>query len=221
MVLKIFCRLMLFALLLLGCRFVDEMLLGQAGDWGQYGVARETAVFLLDSQPRTLDPALTYEGPGGVIGQLYSGLVRLDTQLQLQPELAAGWTVSNDGLTYTFYLHPNAVFHNGRSLTAADVVYSWERAADPETGSDTVLTYMGSIAGLAEKRAGEVETIAGLTAVDDHTLQVTLTAPSYTFLPKLAFPVAFVVDRETVGQPNWERQPNGAGPFKLAVWQDD
>lgn len=214
------CRLLLLSLLLLGCRFVNQML-EQAGDFGQYGIARETAVFLLDSQPRTLDPALTYEGPGGVIGQLYSGLVRLDTQLQLQPELAAGWTVSPDGLVYTFYLHPKSVFHNGRSLTAADVVYSWERAADPQTGSDTVLTYLGSIAGLAEKRAGEAETIQGLTAVDDHTLQVTLTAPSYTFLPKLAFPVAYVIDRETVEQPDWERQPNGSGPFKLTVWQDD
>ncbi|MCA9967533.1 MAG: hypothetical protein KC423_24960, partial [Anaerolineales bacterium] len=81
----------LFAFVLLGCRFADELLQGTAGDVGQYGVARETAVFLLDSQPRTLDPALTYEGPGGVIGHLYSGLVRLDTDLQLQPELAAGW----------------------------------------------------------------------------------------------------------------------------------
>lgn len=211
----------LFAFVLLGCRFADELLQGTAGDVGQYGVARETAVFLLDSQPRTLDPALTYEGPGGVIGQLYSGLVRLDTDLQLQPEMAAGWAVSDDGLTYTFYLRPNVPFHNGRLLTASDVVYSWERAADPATGSDTVLTYMGDIAGLAEKRAGEAETIVGLTAVDDHTLQVTLTAPSYTFLPKLAFPVAYVVDRETVDQPDWERQPNGTGPFKLSVWQDD
>lgn len=214
-----FQHLILFALLLLGCRLVDEVL--QAGSVGQYGVVRETAVFLLDSQPRTLDPATSYEGPGGVVGQLFSGLVRLDTNLQLQPELAAGWTVSDDGLTYTFYLRPNAAFHNGRFLTASDIVFSWERAADPATGSDTVLTYMGDIAGLAEKRAGVAATIGGLTAVDDHTLQVTLNAPSYTFLPKLAFPVAFAVDHETVGQPDWERQPNGSGPFKLSVWQDD
>ncbi|MCA9995792.1 MAG: hypothetical protein KDE56_08605, partial [Anaerolineales bacterium] len=72
-------HLVLFAFLLLGCRFADEVLQGAAGNLGQYGVARETAVFLLDSQPRTLDPALTYEGPGGVFGQLYSGLVNLDT----------------------------------------------------------------------------------------------------------------------------------------------
>ncbi|MCZ7672284.1 MAG: hypothetical protein M5U34_36770 [Chloroflexi bacterium] len=49
-----------------------------------------------------MDPALTRSGPDSPLGHVFSGLVALDTQLQVQPELAAGWTVSEDGLVYTF-----------------------------------------------------------------------------------------------------------------------
>ena len=98
-----------------------------------------------------LDPATTLGGPDGALGHIFSGLTTLDTNLQVQPELAAGWTVSDDGLVYTFYLRKDVVFHNGRLFTAKDVIYSWERAADPETGSDTAQTYLGDIEGVVEK----------------------------------------------------------------------
>jgi oligopeptide transport system substrate-binding protein len=141
--------------------------------------------------------------------------------LQVQPELAAGWTVSDDGLVYTFYLRKDAVFHNGRSLTAQDVIFSWERAADPATGSDTAQTYLGDIDGVQAKLAGAADHISGLRALDDHTLEVRLTAPVVYFLAKLAYPAAYVVDAENVAQPDWEHQANGAGPFRLARWDDD
>ncbi|MBE2224507.1 MAG: peptide ABC transporter substrate-binding protein, partial [Anaerolineae bacterium] len=168
-----------------------------------------------------MDPALTLGGPDSPLGHIFSGLVSLDTNLQVQPELAAGWEVSEDGLTYTFYLRKDAVFHNGRSLTTADVIYSWERAADPATGSDTAQTYLGDIEGVQAKLDGAADSISGLRAIDDHTLEVRLTAPVVYFLQKLAYPVAYVVDQENVAQPDWEHHANGSGPFKLDRWQDD
>ncbi|MEM7113109.1 MAG: peptide ABC transporter substrate-binding protein [Chloroflexota bacterium] len=215
-----FLWLFIAAVCLSGCGLVEQVRVGGV-DLGSYGVTRETAVFLTGGQPRTLDPAKTHAGPSGVIGHVYSGLVVLDTNLQIQPELAAGWDVSADGLVYTFFLRENVVFHNGRSLTAEDVAFSWERAADPLTESDTALTYLGDIDGVADKLAGNAETIRGVTVLDTHTLQVRLHTPAYTFLPKLAFPVANVVDQETVDQPDWERSPHGTGPFKLELWEDD
>lgn len=204
------------ALLLLSCQLLN---IGQPG--GVAGVERDDALFLVGGQPETMDPARTRGGPDSPLGHIFSGLVTLDTQLQVQPELAAGWTVSDDGLVYTFYLRPHAQFHDGRPLTTADVIYSWERATDPALGSDTAQTYLGDIAGVMEKLAGQADYISGLRALDEHTLEVTLTAPVVYFLAKLAYPVAYVVDKDTVGQANWEYAPNGSGPFKLARWDND
>ena len=184
-------------------------------------VSREDAIFLQGGQPRTLDPALTLGGPSAALGHIFSGLVTLDQQMQVQPELAAGWEVSDDGRIYTFYLRKNAQFHNGRPVTAQDIIYSWERATDPALGSDTAQTYLGDIAGVDEKMAGQADHVTGLYAIDDHTLQVTLREPVVYFLQKLAYPVAFVVDEENVSQVDWEHAPNGTGPFTLQIWEDD
>ena len=211
-------------LVLLGCQLMNVNL----NDGSSYrsipssaGVNREDAIYLQGGQPNTLDPALTHGGPSGALGHIFSGLTAIDTTLQPQPELAAGWEVSEDGRIYTFYLRNNAQFHDGKPLTAQDVIYSWERATDPELGSDTAQTYLGDIDGVREKLAGEAGTIRGLTTIDDHTLQVTLREPVVYFLQKLAYPVAFIVDQENVKDADWERQPNGSGPFKLQIWEDD
>lgn len=207
--------------LLLACQLTSQLLPNGDDPLAPYDIDRADAVILSGSQPRTLDPARTYGGPDEALGAIFSGLVTLDQQLQVQPDLAAGWQISQDGLVYTFYLYQNAVFHNGRSLTTADVLFSWERAANPATGSDTVLTYLGDIQGVAEMHAGTANHISGLRALDDHTLEVRLTAPVVYFLQKLAYPVAFIVDRENVAQADWEHQANGSGPFRLVAWQDD
>lgn len=204
--------------LLLGCQLANAALENSSP---VPDVDLDDAIFLKSGQPLTMDPALTYGGPDSPLGHIFSGLVSLDTNLQVQPELAAGWEVSEDGLTYTFYLRKDAVFHNGRSLTAQDVITSWERATDPATGSDTAQTYLGDIDGVGAKLNSEATTISGLRAIDDHTLEVRLNAPVVYFLAKLAYPVAYVVDQENVAQRDWEHHVNGSGPFKLDRWQDD
>jgi oligopeptide transport system substrate-binding protein len=168
------------------------------------------------SNPREYDPATTH-GAGDKLA--YSGLVAFDPRLQLIPDLAGDWAISPDGTVYTFHLRPNAKFHNGRTVTSQDVIYSWERAAAPETNSGTVLTYMGDIVGVKEMHSGAASHISGLKALDDHTLQVTIDAPKPYFLLKLTFPTAFVVDKANVTSgPDWYRQPNGTGPYKLIQW---
>jgi ABC-type transport system substrate-binding protein len=181
----------------------------------------DNTIFLVGGQPRTLDPALTHGGPSDAIGAIFSGLVTLDTNLQVQPDLAAGWTVNDDGTIYTFYLRRNALFHDGRPLTAQDIIFSWERAADPATGSDTARTYLGDIVGVKDKLDGRANTISGLRAINDHTLEVRIDAPKVYFLAKLTYPVAFIVDRNNVTQSDWEHRPNGTGPFRLQEWRDD
>ncbi len=162
------------------------------------------------------DPAKTHSGGDK---RIFSGLVAFDPKLNLIPDLAESWDVSADGMTYTFHLRKNGRFHNGRAVVAQDFVYSWERAADPKTQSDTVLTYLGDIVGVAEMHSGKADHISGLKVLDEHTLQVTIDAPKPYFLLKLTYPTGYVVDKANVETgKEWVRKPNGTGPYKLTRW---
>jgi oligopeptide transport system substrate-binding protein len=169
------------------------------------------------TNPREYDPATTH-GSGDKL--VYSGLVAFDPYLNLTPDLAESWDVSPDGRVYTFHLRQNAKFHDGRPVTAQDVVYSWERALSPALQSDTALTYLGDILGAREMASGQTEHVSGLQALDEHTLQVTIDAPKPYFLLKLTYPTAFVLDQANIeSSEEWFRKPNGTGPFKLTEWR--
>lgn len=165
---------------------------------------------------RDYDPATTYSSGDKLV---FSGLVSFDPHLNLTPDLAETWDVSDDGTVYTFHIRANAKFHSGRFVTAQDFIYSWERAVSPELASDTALTYLGDIVGVREMNTGQAEHISGLAAIDERTLQVTIDAPKPYFLLKLTYPTAFVVDQANVESgEEWVRDPNGTGPFRLAEW---
>ncbi len=168
------------------------------------------------TNPRSFDPATTLSSGDK---RVFSGLVSFDPSLNLTPDLAERWEVNPDGTTYTFYLRQNARFHDGRPVTAQDVVYSWERAASPALASDTVLTYLGDVVGAREMADGEADHISGLKIIDDHTLQVAIDAPKPYFLLKLTFATTFIVDKVNVESgEEWYRVPNGTGPYKLVEW---
>jgi oligopeptide transport system substrate-binding protein len=172
---------------------------------------------LYGTDPYTLDPAVSgdmnsYE----YIVQIFSGLVKLDDFLQPAPDIALSWTISDDHMTYTFYLRDDVEFQDGKKVTAADFKYSWERAADPATGSNVAETYLGDIGGVKDVIAGKTKEISGVKVLDEHTLQVTIDAPRSYFLYKLTYPTAMVVDKDNVAQGSgWWYKPNGTGPFEL------
>lgn len=168
------------------------------------------------TNPRQYDPHTTYDSGDK---RVFSGLVSFDPQLNLTPDLAESWDVSDDGMTYTFKLRQNAKFHNGRPVTSQDVVYSLERAASPELASDTALTYLGDIVGASEYALGNADHIEGIHALDEHTVQITIDAPKPYFLLKLTYPTSFILDKENVeGDSKWYRRPNGTGPYRLIEW---
>jgi oligopeptide transport system substrate-binding protein len=183
------------------------------------GVNRNQALFLTGGEStnsRDYDPATEHDSGDK---RIYSGLVSFETNLNLTPDLAESWDISADGTIYTFHLRTNAKFQDGRPVVAQDLIYSWERAANPATQSDTILTYLGDIVGVAEMHSGKAQHISGLKALDDHTLQVTIDAAKPYFLFKLTMPVAFVLDKKNVESgSDWYRTPNGTGPYKLTRW---
>ncbi len=171
--------------------------------------------------PITLDPAVSAEMTShDYIAQIYSGLVRLDDNLETAPDIAERWEVSHR--TYTFYLREDVVFHDGRGVTAADFKYSWERACDPATGSQVAGTYLGDIVGVRDVMEGRTKEISGVKVVSDYVLEVTIDAPKSYFLSKLTYTTACVVDRDNAARGGeWWRKPNGTGPFKLREWQEN
>jgi len=184
-------------------------------------VTRSGALTMLGNDPTTLDPALAEDVDSAVyIVEIFSGLVTLNHDLQVVPDLAEKWDVSDDGKTYTFHLRKGAKFHDGREVKAADFQYSFERALDPKAGSLVAENYLGDIVGAKEMLDGNSKRLQGLKVVDDYTLQLTIDAPKVYFLAKLTYPTAFVVDRQNVeGKRNWTDKPNGTGPFKLQEWK--
>jgi len=176
------------------------------------------AIRLAGALPPTLDPALVQDATSAeYIVHLYSGLVRLNAYLTVVPDLASWWEIDDSGRTYTFYLRDDIVFANGRDITSEDIVYSIERACSPEMASPVALSYLSDIIGVQDYARGETDHIAGLKAVSDDIVEMTIDAPKAYFLARLSYPVSYVVDREQVEQEGdrWMLHPNGSGPFVL------
>ncbi len=175
------------------------------------------------SDPITLDPALAGDaGSARYIVEIFGGLVTLDRDLQIVPDLAESWEVSLDGLTYTFHIRPDAKFHDGKPVTANDFKYSLDRTAKlGQTVSATAEAYLGDIIGAKDVTRGRADEITGVQVVDARTLEITIDEPKAYFLAKLTYPTAFVVDQQEVesNPRNWTRKPNGTGPYKMAEWR--
>ncbi len=173
--------------------------------------------------PLTLDPAVAGDaGSATYIVELFGGLVTLDRDLKIVPDLAESWTVSSDGLAYTFKIRANAQFHNGKPVTATDFKYSLDRTAKlGQTTSATAEAYLGDIVGAKDVTRGRAESISGVKVIDARTLEITIDKPKAYFLAKLTYPTAFVVDQQQVesNPRNWTRDPNGTGPYKMAEWR--
>lgn len=189
-----------------------------------FGIARNRALTMPWSDPFTLDPAVSRETTSHLyVENLFSGLVRLDARLSVQPDLAERIDLDETGTVYTFTLRDGIAFHDGREITAEDVKYSIERAADPALMSDTAALYLGDIVGVRENLAGRASEVAGVEVVDSRTVSITIDAPKAFFLAKLTYPAAAVVDRLTVepgGFEWWREEVNGSGPFQLERWEE-
>jgi len=177
---------------------------------------------LVGGDPLTLDPAVAQDaGSAAYIVEIFGGLVTLDQNLKIQPDLAESWDVSDGGTTYTFHIRKNATFHDGRAVTADDFKYSLDRAAKlGQTTSTTADAYLGDIVGVKDVIQGKADSVSGVKVVDANTLQIKIDQPKAYFLAKLSYPTAFVVDKNQVDKDkNWTRKPNGTGPYKLVEWR--
>jgi ABC-type oligopeptide transport system substrate-binding subunit len=180
------------------------------------------------SDLRTLDPAQGPDANSAVaVNMIYSGLVRTDKNLNIIPDQAT-WQISPDGKIYTFKLKPGLAFSDGTPVTAQTYVYTWTRALLPAVGSPIASFFAAPIVGSDEVASGKSKTLAGVKALDDQTLQVTLKQQTPYFLAALTTSVFYPLNQKVIeqfGQTNWTQHVAdagvGTGPFMVKEWQHD
>ena len=180
------------------------------------------------AEPPSLDPGLASDTTSAaILLNIMDPLVLLDRENNPQPSMAESWEISEDGKTVTFTLNPDGAWTNGDPVTAEDYEYSWKRTISPELAADYAYQFYG-IVGAQEYNGCESNCAAladkvGVNAVDDQTLEVTLTSAQPWFIQQVAHTSFLAVHRPTVEQhgEKWTEAANIVtnGPFQLESWQ--
>jgi peptide/nickel transport system substrate-binding protein len=159
----------------------------------------------LDSSPAGLDPHLVtaFNSVMMVQGNIYQALTDTDASLAVVPGLAESWTVSDDGLTYTFKLRSGVTFHDGSAFDATDAAASIRRVLSKD---------------IASPLASRVSPVAEATATDAQTLVLKLSAPFAPLLSSLAG-IAMVPAEVETNKDGLQKTPVGTGPYKFVEWQ--
>ena len=165
---------------------------------------RADAIIGLQLEPPHLDP--TSAAAGAIDQVLYTnvfeGLTRFGPDGSVQPGLAASWTISDDGLSYTFQLREGVTFHDGTTFEASDVVFSLDRARAEDSTNAQKALFAG---------------IESVEALGDSSVRIDLAAPQGNFLFNLAWGDAVMVAPESIG--DIKNLPIGTGAFRFEQWR--
>lgn len=171
---------------------------GQKGNLSQASAGeagKDSVIIAIGSEPETLDPTQGWGHGNSPIVQ--STLVKYTADLTFENDLATGYTLSPDGLVWTFTLRDDALFTDGQRVTAADVAFTLETAKAAQGSVD--LTYM-------EKAV----------AKDETTVEITLSRPTSIFLNTLAS--VGIVPKHAYSE-DYGRAPIGSGPYQFVEWR--
>src|SRR5947208_16544804 len=171
------------------------------------------------SDPTSLEPTHASDlTSSAVIRQVFDALLELDDKLVPAPALAERWMVSADHRVYTFHLRRGAKFHNGREVRAADVKYSFERAARGKRP-----WVFDKLVGAREFIKGGAPEIAGVRVVDDGTVELRLERPFAPLLHLMAYDAASIVPREETDKrgAGVASHPVGTGAFRFVSRRRD
>ena len=178
----------------------------------------------INTDPESLDPhKMRSTQAGEVLRDIGEGLTGYSPSGELLPAAAESWTVSEDGLTYTFTIRANARWSNGDPLIADHFVYSWRRLVNPATAAFNA-HLLGDIVNAAAISAGEAKAAKlGVVAVDDRTLVVSLERPTAYFLALLSYPSTFPVHPPSLAEHGdaFARPGNllSNGAYMLDAWE--
>ncbi len=164
-----------------------------------------TLIAGMQTDPVGLDPHITNAtSTRNMLENVYDTLVAFDSSLRIVPALAESWTVSDDGLVWTFDLRDGVTFHNGEPLLASDVKFSIERIKDPA---------------IASPRADDFAVVSSIATPDDDTVVLTLSEPFSPLLSKLAASLNVVVSEDVVKEHgDLQNTVIGTGPFQFVEY---
>ena len=173
-----------------------------------------------------LDPALGPDINSAIaVNMIFSGLVQSDKDLNVIPDQARTWDIAPNNKVYTFHLQPGITFSDGTPVTAQTYVYTLTRALLPEVKSPVASFFEQAIVGSSGVSNGKTRVLRGVKALDNQTLQITLTQPTPYFLQLLTNPVYFPVNKSIIdqyGQADWVNHAAGnalgTGPFMVKEW---
>jgi ABC-type oligopeptide transport system substrate-binding subunit/transcriptional regulator with XRE-family HTH domain len=176
--------------------------------------------------PDTLDPAMPLTiWTVSMIGQFFSGLVRITPEMDVAPEMAHSWDEVDGGHRYIFHLRQDARWSDGTRVTASDFEYAWKRILDPATGAAFPALLLHDIRGARAFHQGattDPDSI-GVRAQDDSTLVVELEVPAPYFIQLLAFPTTYPAPRWAIEKHGdaWTEPGNIVtnGPYILDAWE--
>jgi len=197
-----------------------------SGSKGESGAKNNEFRMNLASEPPSLDPAqATDQVSFTIINAIYEGLTIIDENGDVQPGIAEKWAVSEDGKTYTFTIRSDAKWNNGDAVTAHDFEFSWKRALDPmlvpEPSQYAYQLYYIEGAEAYNTGSGSVDDVK-VKATDDHTLVVTLNAPTVYFESLLSTAVYFPVHQSVTENEAFAAAADTMvtnGPFTMTEWK--
>ncbi|MED4957390.1 ABC transporter substrate-binding protein [Paenibacillus macerans] len=185
------------------------------------GSAQDTLIVGRGGDSSSLDPAIVTDGESlKITHQIFDSLLEYkEGTTEVQPSLAEEWTVSEDGLKYTFKLRQGVKFHDGTDFNADAVVFNFTRWSDPKSEykfEGDSFDYYDSMFGPDGKRV-----IKEVKAIDDNTVEFTLNQPQAPFLQNLAMTSFGIASPTAIKEKkeNFKNEPVGTGPFVFKEWK--
>jgi len=216
-----------------GCSGGDEGESGTGATTGDGGSEAVNQVITVNwgAEPSSLDPSLAGDvTSANILHNIMDPLVKLDEDLNPTPAAAESFEVSEDGVTVTFVLRDDIKWTTGDRVTAADFEYAWKRTVSPELDAPNAYQFDGIVGAKDYHRCDptqdDCDALAakmGVKAIDEKTLEVTLTSPQPWFVQQVAHHSFLAVHKPTVDRfgDQWTEAANivTSGPFKLARWE--
>ncbi|MDL2219268.1 ABC transporter substrate-binding protein [Ruminococcaceae bacterium OttesenSCG-928-O06] len=174
------------------------------------GEYKDTVILATGSDQNYMDGQMNNTNDK-VLRTVYSSLVKRDQNNEIVGDLAESWEISDDNLTWTFYLRQDVKFHNGKQFTSADVKASYDRLL----AEDSLVRY-----------ASTMRFITDVSVVDDYTITMTTENPSPVMLANLCHRANLILDADYIEEYGLDlgltaESCNGTGPYRLVQWDKD
>lgn len=171
------------------------------------------------SSPKSFDPSMITEiNDTNIVQPMNLGLVQFGSGTEVIGAIARNWHVENDNVTWNFNLRKDMKFHNGRTITAKDVKYSFERILSKELNSPN-RWFLGIVKGSEDFYNGKTKEVSGIIVTGEHSIKIVLEFPYSSFVNNLAHCSCSIIPKEEAS--NIEKYPIGAGPYKFVSYDKE